>query len=144
MRYVGQSWELLVDLGDGDQSMSAAESAFQRAHERRYGHAAEAPAQIVSVRLTVTGRVPKPSFALDAVVGSDQQKSVQQRRVGFGNAAVETPVLDRIQLSLNEPMTGPLLIEEMGALTVVPPRWTVSLGQLGELNLRRVVERQDE
>jgi len=144
MRYVGQSWELLVDLGDGDQSMPAAESAFQRAHERRYGHAAEAPAQIVSVRLTVTGRVPKPSFALDAVVGSDQQKSVQQRRVGFGNAVVETPVLDRIQLSLNEPMTGPLLIEEMGALTVVPPRWTVSLGQLGELNLRRIKERQDE
>ena len=132
MRYVGQSWELLVDLGDGDQSMSAAESAFQRAHERRYGHAAEAPAQIVSVRLTATGRVPKPSFALDAVAGSGQQKSVK------------TPVLDRIQLSLNEPMTGPLLIEEMGALTVVPPRWTVSLGQLGELNLRRVVERQDE
>ena len=144
MRYVGQSWELLVDLGDGDQSMSAAESAFQRAHERRYGHAAEAPAQIVSVRLTATGRVPKPSFALDAVAGSGQQKSVKKRRVGFGNAAVETPVLDRIQLSLNEPMTGPLLIEEMGALTVVPPRWTVSLGQLGELNLRRVVERQDE
>ena len=141
MRYVGQSWELLVDLDESDRSMAAAESAFQRAHERRYGHAMDAPAQIVSVRLSVTGRVSKPSFTSDEVAGFAERKLAPRRKVGFDGGATETSVLDRSQLGADEAMAGPLLIEEMGALTVVPPGWSVSLGQLGELNLRRSEDR---
>jgi len=60
MRYVGQSWELLVRVPAGADSMATLERAFHDAHERRYGHATAGASEIVNFRLTAIGAVPKP------------------------------------------------------------------------------------
>ena len=61
MRYVGQSWELGVPIAPGTDSMRAAELAFHAAHAKRYGHGTDAPAEVVTVRVTATAPTEKPA-----------------------------------------------------------------------------------
>ena len=66
MRYVGQSYELLVEVPDGEVKQSdlkKVEERFFAAHERTYGHAVRTePTQVVSVRLIGIGKMPKPKI----------------------------------------------------------------------------------
>jgi N-methylhydantoinase A len=137
MRYVGQSWELLVRVPDDATSMPALEAAFQRGHERRYGHARDAAAEIVNFRLAAAGAVPKPTLPRWSVSGSVQDAQRAERAVYFGSETLATPIYARERLRGGVPVTGPAIVEEMGATTVVPPGWTATVGTWGELVLER-------
>ncbi len=137
MRYVGQSWELLVRVPDDADSMAALEAAFQRGHERRYGHARDAAAEIVSFRLAAAGAVAKPTLPRWPVTGTLAQARRTERAAYFGGEAMRAPVYARDRLPGGEPVTGPAIVEEMGATTVVPPGWTATVGTWGELVLER-------
>jgi N-methylhydantoinase A len=137
MRYVGQSWELIVRVPERLDSMAGLEAEFRRAHERRYGHASDGPAEIVNFRLTAIGAVPKPVPARWSVAGALAAARREERAVSFGGAAVRVPVYLRHRLPGRETIPGPALIEEMGATTVIPPGWAASVGPWGELTLAR-------
>src|SRR4029450_4974107 len=73
MRYLGQSWELVVDLppAGGDMAVRQ-ENAVTRAdcivepfpdmHDRRFGHRSGGAVEIVSFRLAAIGRLTKPTL----------------------------------------------------------------------------------
>jgi N-methylhydantoinase A len=137
MRYIGQSWELTVDIGPEIGSADALEAVFRDAHEKRYGHAGDGPTEIVSIRLGAIGAMSKPVFP-DAALGVDIEDALLERRdVYFDGEFQDAPVYDRDRLPGAVTIPGPLLVEEMGALTVVPPGWTAAVGALGELSLTR-------
>lgn len=137
MRYVGQSWELLVRMPEGIDSIDALETAFRQAHQRRYGHATDGPAEIVNVRLTAVGVIPKPALPRWAVAGTLAWAQPTVRPVVFGGERVSTPVYQRERLPGGAPFAGPAIVEEMGATTVIPPGWTAAVGEWGEITLRR-------
>jgi N-methylhydantoinase A len=137
MRYVGQSWELLVRLPAGVESMAGLEAAFRQAHERRYGHASDGAAEIVNFRLTAVGGVPKPEPVRWSVTGTLAAARRIERAVCFGGEAMRVPVYTRAWLPSAVAVPGPAVIEEMGATTVVPPGWTATVGEWGELALTR-------
>jgi N-methylhydantoinase A len=137
MRYVGQSWELLVRVPDDAGSMSALEAAFRRGHERRYGHARDAAAEIVNFRVAAAGAVAKPTLRPWPVTGTPAQARRTEREAWFGGESMRTPVYARDHLPAGVPVTGPAIVEEMGATTVVPPEWTATVGTWGELVLER-------
>jgi len=156
MRYVGQSWELLVRVPDDADGMAALERAFQHAHERRYGHAHDGPAEIVNFRLAATGAVPKPSLArwgdrsgngertgggggrAGAPASARLAAAERARRaVRFGGEALAVPVYERARLVGGLTVPGPAILEEMGSTTVVPPGWETTVGEWGELVLQR-------
>jgi N-methylhydantoinase A len=135
MRYVGQSWELLVRWpGSG---LAALEAAFHRAHEQRYGHATEREAEIVSVRLTAIGAVPKPTPPRWSVSGTLAPARRAEREVAFDRERRRVPVYRRERLPGGVPIAGPAVVEEMGATTVIPPGWSGTVGIWGELVLER-------
>jgi N-methylhydantoinase A len=136
MRYVGQSWELVVHWPD-EGSLAGLETAFHRAHERRYGHATDHEAEIVNFRLAGIGAVPKPSLPRWSVAGTVGQAQRAERRVAFGGEAVRVAVYQRDRLPVGVPFVGPAIVEEMGSTTVVPPGWTGTIGSWGELVLER-------
>jgi N-methylhydantoinase A len=136
MRYVGQSWELIVRVPAGLGSVAALETEFRQAHERRYGHASDGPAEIVNFRLTATGAVPKPSPTRWAVKGTLAVARREERPVHFSGLQ-RVPVYARERLPAGETVAGPALIEEMGATTVIPPGWDGIIGTWGELTLSR-------
>jgi len=137
MRYVGQSWELMVRVPDGLDSMAALETQFRQAHERRYGHASDGAAEIVNFRLAAIGAVPKPSPSRWTVTGSLAAARREERSVHFGGVAETVPVYERARLPGGDAVLGPALIEEMGATTVIPPGWVATMGSWGELELAR-------
>ena len=137
MRYVGQSWELLVRVPAGVDSMAGLEAAFRAAHERRYGHASDGAAEIVNFRLTAVGAVPKPSPVPYAVAGALAEARRTERPVRFGGEPVRVPVYARERLPGGVAVPGPAVVEEMGATTVIPPGWTGAVGTWGEITLTR-------
>jgi N-methylhydantoinase A len=137
MRYVGQSWELLVRVEPGLDSIAALEAAFRAVHERRYGHASEGAIEIVNFRLTAIGGVPKPAPARWPETGSVAGALRVERPLRIGGEAVHAPVYARERLPRGAVVAGPAVIEEMGATTVVPRGWTATVGTWGELTLTR-------
>jgi N-methylhydantoinase A len=135
MRYVGQSWELLVRVDDDADSMQALEAAFHATHERRYGHKGAASVEIVNFRLTAVGTIAKPPSARWHVAGSPAQARRLTRPVFFDGAFVQVAVYDRDRLPAAVPFAGPAIVEEMGSTTVVPPGWVGAVGPWGELIL---------
>jgi N-methylhydantoinase A len=137
MRYVGQSWELLVRVPESAAAMEAVETAFHAAHERRYGHASAGPAEIVNFRLAAIGAVPKPAPRQWTVTGPLAAAQATERTVYFDGAAASVPVYERSRLPAGELLVGPAVVEEMGATTIIPPGWTGEVGEWGELILER-------
>ena len=135
MRYVGQSWELVVSIGPEVDSMRDAELAFHAAHAKRYGHGADAPAEVVTVRVTAIARTAKPALPSPAHDGADA--GIRTRPVYFDGAWSDTAVLARPTLAAGAALEGPALVEEMGSVTVVPPGWRLEVGAIGQFHLRR-------
>ena len=135
MRYVGQSWELVVPIASEVDSMREAELAFHAAHAKRYGHGAAAPAEVVTVRVTATARTAKPVLPSPSRAGADTER--RTRPVFFDGAWSDTAVLARPALAAGTAVEGPALVEEMGSVTVVPPGWRLEVGAIGEFHLRR-------
>jgi N-methylhydantoinase A len=137
MRYVGQSWELLVRWPDGAGSMEALEAAFNEAHERRYGHASGGATEIVNFRVTAVGVIAKPTLPRWPAGGRVEDARRGERAVYFDGSFGAVPVYVRDRLPPGGRFAGPAIVEEMGSTTVVPPRWSGEVGEHGEIVLSR-------
>jgi N-methylhydantoinase A len=129
MRYVGQEHPVTVDLSPEvfkRRDRGAIKHHFDEVHQVRYGTSApEEPAEIVSLRVAVTGELHKP--ALERIDGGGRvvARSAQRgmRKVYFSEAgrAVATPTYARDALRAGNRIDGPALIEEYASTTVLLP-----------------------
>ena len=132
MRYVGQSWELSVRVPKTVSSTQELGKVFESAYRRRYEHVHELPIECVEMRVTVIGPV---EGAVDSLGNEVSTHPVEKsRKVYFDGAYYETQIYDRN--ALHGLVMGPALIEEDGALTVLPPGWRLEVGQARELRLQ--------
>jgi len=136
MRYLGQSWDLVVRLPEEVSSLKELEDLFHLAHEKRYGYRSADPVEIVSLRVAAIGEVAKPTLPEWSQGGSLEAARRETRQVYFGRMQ-SVPVYLRDKLPRNARAPGPAIVEEMGAVTVVPPGWRLEVGRLGELHLLR-------
>ena len=112
LRYRGQSYEINVPLR-GDPAR-----AFRRAHRARYGYAStREPLELVTVRLVA--RRPRPLVLPPPPRGA--RAEADTRSVLFEDGWQEAHVLPRDRLPVGFEGTGPLIVEEEHATTVVPP-----------------------
>lgn len=132
MRYVGQNFELNVPvpLTPGHlavPSLKELRERFFRAHEVSYGFSnAKAEVEIINFRLTARSVAPPPTVATKNEVVSSQPDPFETRRVWFGGRIYEsTPVYRRDRLTKGCKLTGPLVIDQFDATTVVYPGDTV-------------------
>ena len=152
LRFFGQAWEVTVELPSGViDAARAAETVerFHAAHEKRYGYSyrterpgsagARQGVEWVNLRVVgvgVTGRpVPRVSAAGD---GNSERARTETRAVGFDGREVECPVYDRARLRPGDRLTGPAIVEEFGATTVVFPGQRVLVDRFGNMVLTRV------
>jgi N-methylhydantoinase A len=138
MRYAGQSWELLVDLPESLSGLDEIAAAFHQAHERRYGHAnSEDPVEIVNFRLAVIGQMSKPRLPEPSAGGKIEAAEIARRPVYLDGEHWETAVYDRSRLAKAATFHGPAMIEEAGAITLVPLGWRCVVGSFGVLILTK-------
>ena len=135
MRFAGQAWELPVALPPGAASLAEVESLFRDAYQQRYDSTSQAAIEIVNFRLAGVLPVPKPAPQAMAAVGVDPP--VNMRDVCFDDALQASAVYWREDLPAGWHTAGPAIVEEMGAVTVIPPGWTARCVDTGELLLDR-------
>src|SRR6185295_49620 len=137
MRYVGQSFELSVPVGDVG-GMAEIEHAFAEIYAARYGAATGRAVEIVSYRLAAWGLADKPQLPRLHPGGRSLAAAVRgTRSVHIAGAERHVTVLDRDRLPIGEASNGPMLVEEGGATTLVPEGWSVELDPVGCLVMRR-------
>jgi N-methylhydantoinase A len=83
------------------------------------------------------GATPKPSLPRPKSVGAVAEARRTERPVYFDGRFVTTPVYEREELARGARLSGPAIVEEMGATTVIPPSWSAVVGDRGELVLER-------
>ena len=146
LRYTGQGYELRTPLdglfGDAldENSLALVRARFDERHARIHGHAAkERPVEIVSYRVRVRVAVPKYRPREAATTrGSLAAARKGTRQVFFTSAAAtETTLYERDRLPADASFTGPAVVEQFDATTVVPPGWTARTDRLGNLILAR-------
>ena len=128
MRYAGQNYELPVALPEGPvspASLDALEAGFAAAHQRMYGFVAEGETvQLVTFRVEAAGVVRKAQFVRRPNAGPDASGAIMgQRQVWMPEAGgfVDCPVYDREKLDAGNVITGPAIVEQMDATTVILP-----------------------
>jgi N-methylhydantoinase A len=135
MRYVGQGYEIDVDLErdairrSDRQAMS---HAFEKTYERYFGRVEpDVQIEVVSWRAVVSGprvdidlaRARPHSSALGAGVAT--ARTWRDAWFEEGGGFVRTPVYDRYAFVAGTRIEGPALVEERESTVVVPPQASV-------------------
>ena len=125
MRYVGQEHAVTVDLPlklFERQDRRAIKRLFDAMHELRYGTSApQEPAEVVSLRSTVTGIMRKPPQETIArgKRAPDRSAFTGRRPVYLDGRFRPTPTYARAALAAGNRISGPALIEEHAATTLL-------------------------
>jgi N-methylhydantoinase A len=125
MRYIGQSYELLVPLLRRIVTRSVIRSAvrdFHRIHRKKYGYSQpDKSVEIVNVRGYCRGKAGTIARVTGAFVrGADVP---MERRVWFiDGKGIESRVLRRNSLLPETKGRGPCVIEDYDSTLVIPPR----------------------
>jgi N-methylhydantoinase A len=142
MRYVGQEHAVTVDLPlkvFERQDRRAIKRLFDAMHELRYGTSApDERAEIVSLRSTVTGRMRKPPQERVARGGRtpDEAAFTGRRPVYLDGKFRPTPTYARAALTAGSRISGPALIEEHAATTVLLPGDRLEVDAGGHLMIK--------
>lgn len=141
MRYVGQEHAVTIELPQTlfrKQDRVGVKQRFDAEHQLRYGTCApQEAAEIVSLRVTVSGVMKKPPLEEIARGARTPAGAAGRgaRPVHFDGrkAAVRTPVFARSDLKAGNKIPGPALIEEHASTTVVFPGDLLSVDSFGNL-----------
>jgi N-methylhydantoinase A len=147
LRYTGQGYELRTPL-DGlftgrltAEALARAREKFDERHAQIHGHAAkERPLEVVSYRLRLRVSVPKyepreeaaplsPRPAADAVKGL--------RKISLNGAMTDATLYERDRLDVGATVTGPAIVEQLDATTVIPPGWMGQVDGFSNLILQK-------
>ena len=136
LRYAGQAYELSVPAA-GDFV-----AAFHRAHEARYGyHDAKRTVEIVNLRVRATGVTDKPGLRKIAAAkrvrtARCDTRNTQTRSIvcSMGGDA-ERELIARDELRSGDSLSGPAVISEYSATTLVPHGWSGRVDAYGQILL---------
>ena len=142
IRFQGQASEihvLLASTADGladENTVQKLLANFLTEHERLYGHRSDPnnPIEIVAVRLVGQINVHDQGIGpLKLVDSLDIGQTGVSRQAYYGESwgGIDTPVIGRQQIEAE--MAGPLLIDEYGSTTVVPPDMRIHLNEQGSI-----------
>ena len=141
MRYVGQEHAVTVDLPLRlfvREDRVGIKRAFDAMHAQRYGTSApKEPAEIVSLRSTVTGALSKPKLNTIKRGKSAPERAAMRgkRPVYFDGRFRMTSIYDRALLLTGNRIDGPALIEEYASTTVLWPRDRLKVDPYGSLHI---------
>ena len=136
MRYRGQEYTLPVPVAEELRTLSdfdAIRARFDQMHQEHYGHSApKEPVMMVNLRLSALGKFDNELPLAAASVGADRGEQ-GRRRVIFDTAPVDCPIYLRSGFEAGDRLTGPAVIEEVGATILVYPGDTMQVNELGQL-----------
>ena len=120
-RYRGQSFELETPIGPGrvtKRTIAELRDSFETQHIALYGHR-DPDAEVIAATLRVTAIQPTAPITVRETLTRNQH-----RKAWFDGRSRVTPVLQRGDVRT---VTGPAIVEDYDATTVIPPDWRCTL-----------------
>ncbi|HTW73011.1 MAG TPA: hydantoinase/oxoprolinase family protein [Acetobacteraceae bacterium] len=144
MRYAGQGGELGVawpkpegaSAGARPDMLAAARLAFAEAHRRLNGFTLESPVEFVTLRVEAEGLLPPPART---ALPQSASAATSYQPAWFGEGGpIPTTIYGRSGLGVGNRITGPAIITQLDATTLVPQNWTAEVLPTGALVLHRI------
>lgn len=138
MRYRGQWRSLTVEIPESEDPLADAIEQFHEEHEREYSFAdRDTAVELYQIGLTAIGHIDKPSLRRDEPEAHDAPEAPRTRRVHFAAQGgwADVPVYDRTELRAGARVTGPAIIDQFDATTVVPPGDRAEIDDWGNIRI---------
>jgi len=144
MRYVGQAHEVSLDVpaeiiegGVEKGTIQKLEEMFHQRHEALFGHSSPGAA-VEFITLSVSAVGPAPTlhmFEIEEGTEDPSGATKGKRSVYFEelNGYADCPTFERSELKANNVISGPAIVEQMDATTVIPPYHTATVDRYGNL-----------
>ena len=139
LRYVGQNWELSLELPAESltrEDFTDVEERFAAEHERFYGyHLPGEELEILTFKLAALGT--RHELELPRVAEGPAPEPIARRAVVFSgdDAPVDTPLYRREELPAEFTIAGPALIGQIDATTLLPPGSEARVDEYGNLHV---------
>jgi N-methylhydantoinase A len=136
MRFQGQGYEVEVSLQNGrpDESwQQAVRAEFERVYRSLYRHFPNGPVEIVTWRVRVQTTAPALPAMSPAATSGKGLKGERLAYVATKRSFEQVPVYDRYALSTGFRTSGPVIVEEVEATTLVTPGFDLTVDT--DLNL---------
>ena len=132
VRYRGQGYELNVPYSHGLMA------AFRREHERRYGYSYPArEIELVTLRMRAIMKSPQSGLGKAGAARAQRGGSHPERAaVFFEGKKITAAIYDRSLLQPGRKYSGPAVVTEYSATTIVPPGNRFWLDRAGNLFIR--------
>jgi len=141
-RYLGQGYELRVDVGSGaiDETwVEKTRSDFHDIHEREYSRRfEESDVEIPNIRVRGIGLMPE--LKVPEVEAGDASPDAALRyerdawfRVGGELRQVGTRFYDRAELKAGNRIEGPAIVNQYDSTTAIPPGLTARIDRFGNI-----------
>jgi N-methylhydantoinase A len=146
IRYLGQEHTVKVPVPAGEwneNTLSEVEQRFGDLHEKNYTFKLEGtPTEIVNLHVTAFGKVVKPQLKKLDKIASDAGVAFKETRpVYFEDKGwIDTNVYHRQLLGKNVSVSGPAIVEEPSASTVIYPGQSLLVDEYGNLIIDTGVE----
>ncbi len=152
-RYLGQGYELRVDVGSGAIDTAWIEKVradFHDTHQREYSRRfEESDIEIPNVRARAIGLMP-PLATRETEGGSESAGDALRHEgeawflVGGGIAQVPTRYYDRSALKAGNRLDGPAIVNQYDSTTVIPPGLTARIDRFGNVVIDTVLAAREQ
>lgn len=132
LRYDGTDTALTVELAEPDAMLSA----FEDRHRATYSFALDRPVVVEALSVEATGLTEPPDLSALATPAS-APATPETVRLHTGGGWRDVPLHRREQLPPGETVTGPAIITETSATTVVDDGWRAAMSDDGHLVMER-------
>lgn len=142
MRYLGQEHTVKVGLPGGDITddvMPDVNERFHSLHEQTYTFRLDTPVELVNYHVTALGQVKQPEIRRVETGGTLDDACKGQRRVNFDELGFrEADIYERDRLPVGASFSGPAVVEEPAAVTVVFPDQRLTKDEFGFLHIEMI------
>ncbi|HXP03737.1 MAG TPA: hydantoinase/oxoprolinase family protein [Stellaceae bacterium] len=141
--YIGQGYHLEIEIRPRDRGgepdpLGALYRDFLATHDRVYGHATEAPARFVNLRAIHRVIVAPPRLVASPAPSPGPPKSHRRVLIEPTSGPETAAVYDRASLASAREFSGPAVVEQPDATTLVPRGWRCRVAAGGILVLEPV------
>jgi N-methylhydantoinase A len=142
VRYQHQGFELVVPWAGAsvdEQSFAGTIAAFHRLHEQLYTFAQEdTPVEIVTLRVDAEGAFPPPVLpVLPPGVGSESALT-GETSIASAEGLLRARVYDRARLGMGDVVSGPAVLTQLDATTLLLQGQTATVHERGALIVKEV------
>lgn len=142
LRYLGQQSELRIELPFDPRERldtAAMRAIFDKEYVAQYGLKLDMPIELVNWHVTARGSLPDRAAA--HVKKGNSRPAPRSRIVHIRGRPVETAVYSRTELMEDDPIAGPVIVEERETTIFVLPGWTIRLHPNGSLVADKTTEK---